>query len=146
MPWFLRVMFLGWPLDIWMSLVLAGHQECRQRYGLENGVQGTGCILLLLGVLWGNLKGRWEGVLPGSFWFQQTSWDAGRAVGWTMDFKGWSVVQLCWTYPRRTGHLAGMGLNWMFLLPACLQEFSVLGYKWSIGDKVQSAAAWVCLR
>ena len=29
-PWLLFILFLFWPIVIWLSLVLAGLQECRQ--------------------------------------------------------------------------------------------------------------------
>jgi hypothetical protein len=41
LPWHLLIMFLPWILATWLSLVLAGTQECKQSCGLENGVLGT---------------------------------------------------------------------------------------------------------
>jgi hypothetical protein len=51
-PTCLSLMTLGlWGCrQSWMFLVLAGPQECKGDCGSENGVQGTGHMLLMLGM------------------------------------------------------------------------------------------------
>lgn len=50
LPRLLLIVFLFWPLEIWLPLIPAGLQECRQSCGPETGAQGNRHNLLLLHV------------------------------------------------------------------------------------------------
>lgn len=104
----------------WLSLVLAGLQECGQSCGLENGVQGTRCRPLLLAVPKGTWKARDLGlgshlVVPGA--------DMPLGMEPKLWASKWEIRELhtapdCWACPRwilETGR--GWGQEVLFVCP-----------------------------
>lgn len=68
--------------------MLAGVRKSKHNFEPGNGAWGTGCSLLLLGVLWGNMVGRELGggagsymIVPGTIRLQGM---LNRVMGWKM--------------------------------------------------------------